>query len=58
MSDEVIVRHDDWNGGNDWLDLHVRGECWGRRSSRGNDAGLACGHEQVQRVESADAAQR
>ena len=35
-----------------------RGECWSRRSSRRNDAGLACGHEQLQRVESADAAQR
>ena len=36
----------------------MRGESWGRRSSRGSDAGLACGHEQLQRVESADAAQR
>ena len=33
-------------------------KCWSRTSSRGNDAGLACGHEQVKRVESADAAQR
>ena len=31
---------------------------WSRRSSRENNAGLACGHEQVKRVESADAAQR
>ena len=30
----------------------------GRRSSRRSDAGLACGHEQKQRVESANAAQR
>ena len=51
-------RHDVWNDGSDGPDLHIRGECWGRRSSRGNDAGVACGHEQVQRVESADAAQR
>ena len=36
----------------------IRGECWGRRSSRTNDAGLACGQEQLQRVESPDAAQR
>ena len=28
------------------------------RSSRKSDAGLACGHDQLQRVESADAAQR
>ena len=33
----------DWNGGNDRIDLHVRDEC---------------GHEQMQRVESANAAQR
>ena len=33
-------------------------KCWSRRSSRGNDAGLACGRQQVKRVESADAAQR
>ena len=33
-------------------------KCWSRRSNRGNDAGLACGHEQAKRVESADAAQR
>ena len=33
-------------------------KCWSRRSSRENDAGLACSHEQEKRVESADAAQR
>ena len=33
-------------------------KCWSRRSSRENTAGLACGHEQVKRLESADAAQR
>ena len=33
-------------------------KCWSTRSCRGNDAGLACGHEEVKRVESADAAQR
>ena len=33
-------------------------KCWSRRSSRENNAGLACGHEQVKRVGSADAAQR
>ena len=33
-------------------------KCWSRRSSRENNAGLACGHEQILRVESADAAQR
>ena len=33
-------------------------KCWSRRSSRENNAGLACGHEQVKRVESADAALR
>ena len=33
-------------------------KCWSRRSSRENNAGLACGHEQVKRLESADAAQR
>ena len=32
-------------------------KCWSRRSSRENNAGLACGNEQVKRVESADAAQ-
>ena len=31
---------------------------WSRRSSRENNAGLACGHEQSKRSESADAAQR
>ena len=46
----------DWNG--DWINLHIRDECWSRRSSRRNDADLACGHEQMQRVESAIAAQR
>ena len=46
----------DWNGGNDWISLHIRDECWSRRRSHGNDAGLACGHEQIQRVESAIAA--
>ena len=58
-SDEVIVSgywskrwngESDWNGGNDWISLHIRDECWSRRSSRGNDVGLACGHEQIQRV--------
>ena len=33
-------------------------KCWSRRSSRENNAGLACGHGQVKRLESADAAQR
>ena len=32
--------------------------CWSRRSSRENNAGLACGHEQMKREESANAAQR
>ena len=32
-------------------------KCWSRRSSRRSDAGLACGHEHIQRVESAIAAQ-
>ena len=32
--------------------------CLSRRSNRENTAGLACGHEQVKRLESADAAQR
>ena len=36
----------DWNDENDWINLHIR------------DAGLACGHEQIQRVESVNAAQR
>ena len=31
---------------------------WCRRSSREDSAGLACGHEKVKRVKSADAAQR
>ena len=48
----------DWNGGSDWISLCIRDECWSRRSSRRNDAGLACGHDQTQRVESANAAQR
>ena len=48
----------DWNGGSDWINLHTRDESWSRRSSRRNDAGLACGHEEIQRVESANAAQR
>ena len=47
----------DWNGGSDWINLHIRDECWSRRSSCRNDAGLAYGHEQIQRVESADAAE-
>ena len=70
LSDEVIVSghwfkrwnggsdwsgESDWNGGNDWINLYIRDECW---SSRRNDAGLACGHEQIQRVELAIAAQR
>ena len=67
VSDEVIVSgywfkrwngQSDWNGGNDWINLYIRDERWSRRSSRRNDAGLACGHEQMQRVDSADAAQR
>ena len=33
-------------------------KCWSRRSSREKNAGLACGHEQLKRVESADSAQR
>ena len=33
-------------------------KCWSRKSSRENNAGLACGHEQVKRFESADVAQR
>ena len=48
----------DWNGGSDWISLCVRDKCWSRRSSRRNDAGLACGQEQIQRVKSADAVQR
>ena len=43
----------DWSGGNDWINLHIRDEGWGGRSSRRNDAGLACGHEKIQRAESA-----
>ena len=54
---QASERHDDWNDGSCWPDLHIRGECWSRRSSHGS-AGLACGHEQLERVESADAAQR
>ena len=46
----------DWNIGSDWIGLGIRDKCWSRRSSRRNDAGLAC--EQIQRVESANAAQR
>ena len=46
-----------WNGGSDWISLCIRDKCWSRRSSRRSDAGLACGHEQIQRVESANAAQ-
>ena len=66
-SDEVIVSGywfkrwngaSDWNGGNDWINLHINDECRSRRSSRRNDAGLAWDHEQIQRVESAIAAQR
>ena len=66
-SDEVIVSgywfkrwngESDWKGGNDWINLHIRDESWSRRSSRRNDARLAYGHEQRQRVESANAAQR
>ena len=48
----------DWNGGNDWISLQIRNECWSRRSSRRSDAGLSYGHEQIQRVESAHAVQR
>ena len=33
-------------------------KCWSRRSSRENNAGLACGNEQVKRLESANAVQR
>ena len=40
------------------ISLCIRDKCWSRRSSRRHDAGLACGHEQIQRVESANAAQR
>ena len=67
MSDEVIVSgywfkrqsgESDWNGESDWVNLYIRDECWSRRSSRRNDAGLACGHEQIQCVESAIEAQR
>ena len=66
-SDEAIVSgywlkrwngESDWNGGSDWISLCIRDQCWNGRSSRRNDAGLACGHEQVHRVESANAAQR
>ena len=32
----------DWNGGSDWISLCIRDKCWSRRSSRRNDAGLAC----------------
>ena len=61
-SDEAIVSgnwferwnsESDWNGGSDWISLCIRDKCWSRRSSRRNDAGSACGHEQIQRVESA-----
>ena len=41
---------------NDSVSMFMK-KCWSRRS-RENNAGLACGHEQVNRVESADAAQR
>ena len=54
----VCVGEIDWNGGSDWISLCIRDKCWSRRSSRRNDAGLACGLEQIQRVESANAAQR
>ena len=33
-------------------------KCWSRSGSRENNAGFSCGHEEVKRVESADAAQR
>ena len=61
--DEAIVSgywsgESDWNGGSDWISLCIRDKCWSRRSSRRNDAGLACGHEQIQRVESASVSQR
>ena len=67
VSDEAIVSgywFKRWNGESDcssesdWINLCIRHKCWSRRSSRRNDAGLACGHEQIQRVESANAAQR
>ena len=48
----------DWNGGSDWISLCIRDKCRSRRSSRRNDAGLAGGHEQTQRVEAENAAQR
>ena len=51
-------KHNSWSGEHGWLSLHIHDECWGRRSCRGYDAGLACGHEQVQRLESVDAVQR
>ena len=37
-------KYDIQSGEHGWLGLHIRGECWGRRSCRGYDAGLACGH--------------
>ena len=40
----------DWNGGSDWISRCIRDKCWSRMSSRGNDAGLACVHEQIQRA--------
>ena len=39
----------------DLVSMFVK-KCWSRRMSRENTAGLACGHEQVKRVESVDAA--
>ena len=66
-SDEVVVSgcwfkrwngESDGNGGNDWINLHIRDECSSKKSSLRNGAGLPCGHEQIQRVESAIAAQR
>ena len=66
-SDEVIMdgvlfetsgKHDNWSGEHGGVDLHIRGECFGRRSCRGYDAGLGGGHEQVQWLVSADAIQR
>ena len=48
----------DWNGGNDWINLHVRDEFWSRRSSRRNDAVLALGHDQKQRVEAIETQRR
>ena len=57
MSLETSKGHEDGSSKRRWFSLLMK-KCWSWRSSRENNAGLACGHEQVKRVESADAAQR